>query len=462
MITGKFRSLLQFSALAVTNLFFANSLEAQSTQPADKIIAVVGKSRIVLKSELENQLMHAKAENPALFTDSSKCTLLMEMMFQKILVEQAERDSVYVSDDEVDGTMDNRLRFYIQNAGSKERLEQMMGKTIYQMKEENREVIREQMTADRMKNQLLSNIKITPAEVKRFFDKIPADSLPYFPATVEIGQIVVDPPVSGEMDLQARTKLEEIRKAIVSEGKDFETYATMYSADPGSRDNGGDLGSVSRTDVVPEFATAAFKLQNGEVSQIVKTKFGYHIIQMIQRQGEQAHLRHILIRPERTSGDYKKALSKLDSVRAELVSGKVSFQIAVGKYSTDEASKTTGGMITNPRTNSSRLEIDELDPSLVMLLDSLQPGAYSNPHMFTDPQTGERSCRIVYIKGRTQPHKANLQDDYNKIQDVALQQKKTDKLNSWLAEKLPSYFIKIDPEYQSCSELAPWVAAMKR
>lgn len=447
-----------FCALAACASF---TTFAQQDQSADRIIAKVGKSKIILQSELEINMAHYKAENPEI-TDSFKCALLQEMIFQKILAEQAERDSVIVSDEEVDANMENRLRQYIQMAGSQERLEQQMGKTVFQMKNENRDAIKEQLVADKMKGQILNTVKITPSEVKRYFDKIPIDSLPFLPASVEVGQIVIDPPISPELDNYARTKLEDIRKQITVENKSFEAMAGLYSTDPGSRDNGGDLGMVNRTDMVPEFSAAAFKLQNGEISSIVKTKFGYHIIQMVGRKGDQAHLRHILIRPERSSADFKAALAKLDSVRAELVSGKITFPIAVGKYSTDENTKMLGGMLGNPRTGSTQRQISELDPAMVLVLDSLQQGGYSQPQMFTDPQTGDKSCRIIYLKTRTQPHKANLHDDYGNVQDVALKQKQNEKLNSWLEEKLPSYYIKIDKEYQSCAELAPWIAAMNK
>jgi len=448
--------------LAVVLLPAAAKAQGSQSQKADRIIAVVGKNRIILESELVMNLPQYMNENPEA-GDSAKCLLLKEMIFQKILVEQAERDSVLVSDDEVEANMENRLRQFIARAGgSKERLEQQMGKTVYQMKDDNRDMIREMMISEKMKNQLLSNIKITPAEVKKYYDKMALDTLPYFPATVEIGQIVMDPPVSPEMDNYARTKLEEIRKQIIDKESSFETMAGIWSTDPGTRDNGGDLGMVSRGEMVPEFSNAAFKLQIGEISQIVKTKFGYHIIQLLGRQGDQAHLRHILIRPERTSADFKAAMSKLDSVRAELMSGKMSFQIAVGKYSTDEMSKVTGGMINSRYTGSSRLQIEELDPEMVLGIDSLQPGAFSHPQIFTDPQTGDKSCRIIYLRSRTQPHKANLTDDYGELQDVALKYKQSEKLSKWLAEKLPSYYLKIDREYQSCNTLAPWLATINK
>lgn len=436
-------------SITIFILFLAAS-DANAQQVADKIVAVVGKNRIILQSELEVQAAQAAQQMPS--QENIQCEVLQQMIMQKMLMEQAERDSIVVSPEEVEGTLENRIRYFISMYGSKDKLEEISGKTIYQLKEDNREVIKESMLAERVQQQVLQNIKVTPAEVRTFFANIPADSLPFFPATVEIGQIVIDPDVSPEVDAETRKKLEGIRNEIVNEGADFELKAALYSEDPGSRNNGGDLGTVNRKSVVSEFAAAAFKLQNGEISQIVKTKFGYHIIQMVQRKGEDAHLRHILIKPTHVSSDYKAALEKLDSIRAELITGKINFPEAVGKYSTDEMSNRTGGMVTDERTGSTQMEVDKLDPSLALMVDSLKTGDYSQPHIFTT-STGERSARIVYMKNMTTPHKANLKDDYSKIQEVTLQQKRAEKMNEWLMEKAPSYYLKIDPAYAECDEL---------
>ncbi len=443
------RFLFVWALLAV-----ATPLFAQEKVAADKIIAVVGKSRIVLASDFEVEVARQKAENPA-FNDSMRCLLLQQMLLRKLLVEQAERDSVIVSNEEIDANIENRMRHYIRAYGSKERLEEVAGKTVYQIKEDFRDAIGEQMVSDRMQSTLMNNVKITPAEVRNFYDRMPKDSLPFFPATVEMGQIVIDPPVSPELDAYARQKLEDIRKQIVDDGQSFETMAGLYSNDPSGRDNGGDLGTMRRTDFVPEFSAAAFRLQNGEISPIVKTRFGYHIIQMVSRQGEQAHLRHILIRPERSSADFKAALSRLDSVRAQLISGTIKFSEAVAKYSTDDAAKMTGGMIIDPVTGASRLEVEHLEPALALMVDSLTPGSFSQPQTFAK-ETGETSTRIVFMRSRTEPHKANLVDDYARIQEVALEQKKQQEMEKWVERRLPTYYIRLAPEYRTCPDLEAW------
>ena len=233
--------------------------------------------------------------------------------------------------------------------------------------------------------------------------------------------------------------------------------AGLYSQDPGSRDNGGRYDGVTRTGPwAPEFVAAAFKLQNGDISPVFKTKFGYHIIQMINRKGDEADLRHILIRPEVLSADFKVAMAKLDSIRNILVTGKMTFQEAVGKFSTDEAAKRTGGMVADPNTGNSELDMTKLDPGMVLLLDSMKQGDFSAPHIFLTDQH-DRSCRIVYLKTRTAPHRANLKDDYSKLQEVALQRKKFEKIRTWTAAKMPTFYLKVAPEYQSCGDIKQWL-----
>jgi len=425
------------------------------TGVTEKILAIVGKNRIILKSDLDLQFAQVQAQDPNV-SDTVKCYLLQQMVLQKLLTEQAERDSLLVSDEDVEGTLDNRIRYYIRQYGSKEKLEEIAGKTVYQLKEDQKEFVKEQMMAEKMQQKVLQNVKITPSEVQTFFNKHPQDSLPFFPATVEVGQIVIDPPVSQELDMAAKEKIEGIKDRIVKGGESFEILAGIYSDDPGSRDNGGRYNDVTRKGGFdPAFVAAAFRLQNGEVSPVIKTSFGYHIIQMIQRKGDAADLRHILIRQQRTSADFKKALMKLDSVRSLLVAGNISFPEAVGKYSSDESVKHTGGMISDPQSGATELEIEKLDPSMVLMIDTLKPGSFSQPQVFVTDR-GEQSSRIVYLKSRTEPHRANLRDDYSKIQQVALQEKQQRVLEQWVKDRLPNYYIRIDEEYRSCKSFKDW------
>jgi peptidyl-prolyl cis-trans isomerase SurA len=427
-------------------------------QSADKIISIIGRNRIILQSELEMQIAQARQQDPNFEEVTYRCLALQDMIVKKMQMEQADRDSLFVSDEDVEGQLDNRLRYFTQLYGSKEKLEQVSGKTIYQLKEEYREVIRDQLLAGKAENQIIENVKITPAEVEAFYKKIPVDSLPFFPATVEVGQIVIDPPISQEMDDYAHSRIEDLRKEIIEGKKTFENAAGFYSEDGGSRDNGGRYDGVTRNGPwVQEFINATFKLQNGEISPIVKTKFGYHIIQMINRKGDEADLRHILIKPTVTTADFNKALAKLDSVRNLLVTGKMAFPEAVGKFSTDEAAKRTGGMVADPSTGNTDLDITKLDPVMVLLLDTMVQGGFSAPHIFVNEQR-EKSCRIVYMRTRTSPHKANLKEDYGKIQEVAMAQKKQIKIQNWVTSKAPTFYLWIAPEYHTCDVLKDWVA----
>ncbi|MBL7683606.1 MAG: peptidylprolyl isomerase [Flavipsychrobacter sp.] len=450
MSINKYGAIMKFS-IAIVLLLSGNNANAQLL---DKIAAVVGKNRIILQSEIDVQVASAKQNDPNADETALKCDIMEQMILQKMLVEQAERDSLVVGEEEVEAALDNRVRYFVGIFGSKEKLEEVSGKTVFQLKEEYRDMTRENMMAERVQSQILQNVKITPGEVRAFFNTIPADSLPFFPAMVEMGQIVINPPTNPELDLYARNKLDGIRKEIVVDKKDFETMAGIYSDDPGSRNNGGRYDGISRKGGgwAPEFVAAAFKLQNGEVSPIVKTQFGYHIIQMIKRRGDEADVRHILIKPEHTSADYKAAFLKLDTVRSELIAGKLGFQEAVGKYSQDEMSNRTGGMIVDPQTNATLMEIDKLDPAIALMVDTMKVGSYSQPQVF-DNGRGDRSCRIVFLKNISKPHKANLVDDYARIQEIALQQKKSKKLQDWVTEKTPSYYVKVEPEYLSCEQL---------
>ncbi len=437
-------------------LAFAVNLNAQ-TENLDKVIAIVG-DKIILKSEIEMAFEDYKRENPET-PESLKCELLENAMGQKIVTEQADRDSVFVTDEEVEAQLDNRIRSFVSQYGSEEKLAEVSGRTTYQLKDDYRPMFKENLQFQKMQGEIMASVKITPQEVRAFYEKIPKDSLPFYPSTVEVGQIVFRPDVNKEVEDYAIERLENIRKDITSGKSAFDLMAGIYSEDPGSRDNGGDLGVMGRDELVPEFAAAAFKLQNGEISPVVKTSFGYHIVQMVNRQGEKAKLRHILIKPLITEDMSKLALKKADSVRASLVSGKLVFSAAVGKYSNDDASKMTGGMITNQQTGATSLLTEDLEPSVALIINEMKVGEYSQPTEYTDSRTGDKLVRIVYLKSRTEPHKANLQDDYNKIQQVAFAEKQNTYLMTWLEDHISSFYIMIDEEYANCTNIDKWLKA---
>jgi peptidyl-prolyl cis-trans isomerase SurA len=426
-------------------------------QVADKIIGQVG-NKIILQSDLNEMFNQSKQENPGL-ADSARCYFFYTLLSQQILIEQAARDSVIVTDEEVENILDNRIRGMMQQYGSKEAFEEANGgRTVYQLKDEYRSFFKDRSVAEKMQAQVMEKVKVTPQEIEKFFYALPQDSLPPYPATVEMGQIVIKPKVDPEIEALAKEKLEGIRKEIVDNGKSFATMAGIYGMD-GTKDNGGEL-DINRKEFDPQFVSAAYRLQPGEISPVIKTKFGYHIIQMIRRMGDEARVRHIVIVPEITNADLQIGLKKLDSVRADLVSGKITFAEAVGKYSTDEQSKMTGGMVYDQGGNSV-LAVGDLDREMAQAVGELKVGEYSQPQIFVEnPATGgARATRILFMKNRTDPHILNLKDDYAKIQQGALSKKQSEYLNKWIAERIGTYFVRIDPEYQNCAELKGWVKA---
>jgi peptidyl-prolyl cis-trans isomerase SurA len=428
-------------------------LQAQK-QNLDKIIAIVG-DKIVLKSELENTFADYQKEKPDL-PETAKCDMLDQLLITKLLTAQAERDSVIVSDEEVDNALDNRVRYFIQQYGSEEKLIEATGKTIYQIKDDYRANFKEQMQAQRIQQQVVGSVKITPQEIKTFYTKVPQDSLPFYPSMVEVGQIAIKPTTTKEIEDYAKERLNELRADILSGKTSFDIAAGIYSEDPGTKDKGGELGFVTREDLVSEFSAAAFRLQNNEISSVVKTKFGYHIIQMMSKQGEKAKLRHILMKPKITSVDIKRALLSADSVRSNLVAGKFTYSEAVSKFSNDESTKSTGGMIMSPNTGSTLLQNDELDPTVLLMVNDMTTGQYSTPTEYVDQATGEQFVRIIYLKNRVEPHRANLKDDYAKIQQVALAEKQNIYLQEWMIEKIPTFYTELDIDYKECNSLSKW------
>lgn len=424
---------------------------------ADKIVAQVG-NNIVLQSEVEEQYTQDKMAYSNLPEDY-RCIIVYNLMSQQILVEQASRDSIIVTDEEVESILDQRIRYWMQEYGSKERLEEVSGRTLYQLRDDFRPFFKDKTIAERMQAQVMQHVKITPAEINAYYNKIPKDSLPLYPATVEMGQIVINPDVNPEIDKLAKEKLEGIRKDIVEGGKSFQSMAGIYSMDPGSKNTGGEL-DINRKEADPKFIAAAFRLQPGEISPVIKSGFGYHIIQMVRRMGEDAKVRHILIIPEITNYDLQQSLKKLDSVRSELVSGSLDFAAAVGKYSNDDQSKMTGGMVMLPQTGSTILEIDKLDPAMARAVADLKVGEYSLPQIFTPESSTNRSTRILYLKSRTDAHVLNLKDDYANIQQVALQTKQNEYMADYIKEKVPTYYIMLDQEFKDCAALKPFAEAV--
>ena len=446
----KNRILLTILSACILTVAFAQPKKVA----ADKIVAVVG-NKIVLKSDIDNSISDMQRQGIEIPQDA-RCLTLEQNMGIKALVLQAEKDSLPVTDEEVETDIDNQIRYFISQYGSKEELEKVAGKSVYQLKEDFKEGFRDRKLAAAMRNKIVDDIKITPTEVKNYFEKIPTDSLSLYESEVEVGQIVCYPKASRDAEQYCIEQLAGYKKQVEG-GKDFGAIAAVNSEDPGSKDKGGQY-EVNRNqkDLDPTWLSKAFTLKEGQVSNPFKSKFGYHIIQLVSRAGDDAVVRHILKIPQVTQFEMRDGFSKLDTVRSKLIAGTLDFGSAVAKYSDDEARKFTAGMIQGK--DGTFLTIDQLDKDMVVMMKSLKVGEYSQPVEFTD-ERGKKGVRIVYLKTRTQPHRENLRDDYSKIAQRALEAKKEDALEKWFNNKIKTYYIMIDDEYKNCKAMEKWVQA---
>jgi peptidyl-prolyl cis-trans isomerase SurA len=458
------RSLKNIYVLAVC-LMLGLGLSAQNNN-ADKVIAVVG-DNIILQSEVDVQFYQQKhnAESSGVPMDSDvKCRILDNLLLDKMFLAQANLDSLVVSQEEIDGELDRRVKYFISVFdGSKEKMEAYYGKSVAEMKEDFTEDIKNQLLSDKMKGKVFSGLKVSPQEVMEFFSKIPKDSIPYFNSELEIGQVVMFPKVTEEEKDVARKKLEKIKKDIDG-GADFSLQAILYSEDPGSASNGGDLGIIERGELVPEFEGVAFRLDPHKMSDIVETPFGFHLILLDEKKGNKLKLRHILIKPKTSFADLAGVKTKIDSVQHQLSVDSMSFREAVSQYSDDDNLKLNGGLMVNPKTQSTFFEKSEVDGTLIFTLDRLKVGQYSEVLPFTSMEkTGEKKdgYRIIYLKSETKPHKADPKTDYSKIQSAAKQKKQQDELTKWIKLNKGHIFIKIDKEYYNCEALKKWLAADK-
>jgi peptidyl-prolyl cis-trans isomerase SurA len=416
----------------------------------DRVIGVVG-NHIILKSELENQYIQMLRQGMPEENFGSKCEMLEDMMFNKLLLHQAAIDSITVNDYQVESDMDSRLRYFISQIGSEQKLEEYYGKSISEIKDEFRVSIKNQMLSRQVQSKITQGLSVTPSEVKAFFNKIPKDSLPYVNSEMEIAQIMVTPVISNEAKTEARKRLEEMRDRIINKKATFVTLATLYSEDPGSARKGGELGFVERGSFVPEFEAIAFKLKEGQVSDIVETMFGFHVLELIERRGERINIRHILITPKISPEDLRDARFKLDSIRNLIVnSDTLTFAEAAARFSDDNESKYNGGLIVNPQNGTTRWEADKIDPALFFAADKLKIGEISQPVVVELPG-GKKAYRILMVKSRTEPHRANLKDDYQMLQDAALSEKQHLATQKWIEKKLSSTYYRIADDYKSCT-----------
>lgn len=438
-----------FILLVVCFLFGQMVFAQQKEVVVDKIVAKVD-NYIILKSELERMYLDY-ASRGEIMGANAKCHILESLIINKLMVAKAEIDSVVVSDAEVRSNLDRRMQYFINQIGSEEKIEQYYGKTLEEFKEELRDNVKEQLIVQKMQSEITSNIKVTPSEVKKFFNSIPQDSLPFFSTEVTVGQIVKVPTIGKDQKEKVRQQLIELRKKIVSGEEDFQEMARKYSDEPGADKSGGNIGFFKRGELAPEYEAAALKLKPGEISMPVETKFGFHLIQMIERRGNMFNTRHILIIPSSSKLDIQEAENFLDSIRTEIINEKITFEKAAKEHSEDMETSASGGFFLD-ESGSNRISVEHLDPSVFFAIDTMQVGTISKPIPYRTPD-GKDAVRILYYKSKMRPHVANLKDDYQKIQAAALNEKKNRILSRWFKEANNDVFILIDEEYNFCNIL---------
>ncbi len=440
--------------LLSTHLLFSQEI-------LDKVVATVGNEPVLL-TDIEQQYLYMKERQPKLEA-TAKCGILENLLIQNLLLNQAKLDSIVVKDEEINSEVNTRVEEILKYMGNDEaQFQEYYNKNVSEVKTQMHDPVLQQILVRKMRQEILSKVTITPSEVKKFFNLMPKDSLPYLSSEVELAQIIYKPKVNAAQKKVAFEKITDIRRRITLEGEDFKKMAEKYSADLGSARNGGDLGLVKRGTFVPEFEGAAYNLEKDEISPVIETEFGYHIIQLIERKGNNIRCRHILIKPEITDEDIKSAALTLDSIRNKIVKDSLNFSVAVKKYSDKKSmSYDNDGLMMNPQTGSTTYEIKDLDPDIYFAEDKLKVGEISPPIKQKD-QTGETVFIIIKLLSRSTPHKANLQQDYKKISDAALENKKNTFLIEWLVSHADNTHIEIDPMFDNCGLLKKWNAIAKQ
>jgi peptidyl-prolyl cis-trans isomerase SurA len=437
-------------------LFVAYTSHAQQ-QVADKVVAVVG-GKIILQSDVQSQYMEYVAEKAA--NADTKCKVLEDLLYQKLLLLKAEKDStIIISDAQVDAELEKRLNYYIGQFGSKEKFEAFYGKTEQQFKDELRGDVKDILLAQQMRSKVTEGITVSPEEVRKYFEAIPTDSISPINAQVEIAEIVKKPIISDDEKQLAKQKVEELRQRVLK-GESIANLAVLYSDDPGSAKNGGLYKDIGRRQFDPEFEKRAFSLNDGDISEVFETQFGYHFLQVVHRHGELVDVRHILIVPKVSEQDMTHAKNSMDSIYNAVMKDSITFGEAAARYSDDKNTKYTAGVILNPQTGLSRWDMDQLgqiDPTLSFTINSMKVGEVSAPAFYNTPDA-KQAYRIIKLNNITKPHKANLTDDYQLIQTASLARKQQKTINDWINHKLrEGIYVKIDPEYMTCHFMNNWI-----
>ena len=423
-------------------------------QSIDKIQAIIG-SEILLISDIENQYNQILSQG-VIETEDMRCQIVDELLLQNFLIHHAKIDStIEIVSDDIDAEINNRISYFENQLGSLEKVEAYFTRSIESMEDELRIIVKDQFYTQKKQSKIISDVKITPNEVKDFYRTLNSEEIPIVPTKLQMSQIVIEPELSEDKKNSIKEKLNGFRKRIYN-GEDFKVLATLYSDDVVSANNGGELGFMQRGDLVPEFERAAFKLKKDEISEVVESKFGYHIIQMIERRGEQINVRHILIKPKFSSLSLQNARENINSIKSDLDSSLISFKDALQKYSDDE-SKNNGGLIINPKNGTTFFTFEELDPSIRYIVERMNIGDVSDPSLSKSQDGTQAAYRLVKLNNKIEEHKANIVDDFDLLKEYALSNKKQSVLEKWVSDNLANTYINISNDLSECACYKKWI-----
>ena len=440
-----------FLLCLITSISFAQ----QKPIVLDKIVAQIGEN-VILKSDIESQKSQEIDSNQNKNANQD-CALLEKLLMQNLFLNQAELDSIKISDTQVDGEMENRIRVIEQQIGGRQKMEEFYNKTVTQIKNEFRPLIKNRLMTEEMQRQIAGATNITPKEIEEYYKNLPTDSIPFINAKISIQQIVVFPKITQEDRQITINKLKGIREDIVK-GKSFETQARIHSQDPGSALQGGQM-TASRGMMVPPFEAAVFGLKPGEISNVFETDYGYHIVELIDRKGDDYTCRHILLVPEFNRQSLTDASSKMEECYSKLKQNQITWELAVIQYSNDNNTRHNKGIITNPITGEqgwSMEDLNQIDQQIFILTNALNAGDLTTPSLYFDFNEKKQGIRIVRLMNRVGPHKANLEQDYTLIQRATENDKKEKILSNWIKNKIGNAYIRIDKEYENCNFKYSW------
>ena len=442
---------------AILAMLLASAAAIAQDNVIDEVIWVVG-DEAILRSEVEEERLRAQYEGMPIPGDPY-CVIPEQLAIQKLYLHQAEIDSIEANESTVSHQVDARINFYLNQIGSKEKMEEYFRKTTTEIREELMTSVRNQMIIQQMQAKLTENVKPTPAEIRRFYESMPEDSLPMIPAQVEVQILSFEPKVPVEEIERVKSRLREFTERVNSGSADFAMLARLYSEDTESAKHGGELGFVGRGQLVKEFAEVAFNLNDPRrVSRIVQTEYGYHIIQLIEKKGDRINCRHILMRPRISGDDKVKAISRLDSIADVVRSGKATFEQAVAYFSEDKNTALNAGLMMNEQTGASKFEYQDLPPEVAKQIYSMNIGEISKPFVMMDPMKNREVVAVVKLKTKVAAHKANLTDDYQVIRQLLVQKQSEELLKAWVQKKQSEIYVHIDENWRGCDFQFPgWV-----